>query len=550
MADAVVVAGQDDELARLRAQLVEAERLIATLRQVETALQGDNQALRTMVESMRQEIQDLQRKMEVLHARIHLMSRHIFGRRSEQMDPGQASLFDGQVAMPGGESVSVAAEVGSQPPTGTAVQSPAQTVKGCAESKPRGPRRIKVPEHLEVVNQTIDLPESERFAPDGTPLVVVDREVSEKLDFVPGGFRKQVITKLIYGFPWKHEEVLRVSQPMPACIVPGGKATDQLLTHVFICKFAYHLPLYRQAEMAAASQVILPRSTLVHWIQATAHFLEPVYNAIKGEVLAAHVLHVDDTPVRQLDPGAGVCATARFWIYRSTDAAFFHYTENRRGEHPQGMLEDYAGYLVADAYAGFDAIFKDGTIIEIACWAHARRKFFDAHELGDLRAKLALDLIRDLYLVERDCLRRPPDERLRQRQACSQPIIDRLKALLDHWAIVVRPSEPLAKAVTYALNQWSALTRFLDVGIAPIDNNLAENGVRPIGIGRKNWLFTGSEAGGNAAAIAYTLILSARISGLEPYTYLRDTIAALHTGADPAGLTPAQLARSRTATSA
>ena len=234
-----------------------------------------------------------------------------------------------------------------------------------------------------------------------------------------------------------------------------------------------------------------------------------------------------------------------------------HYTENRKGEHPQSILADYIGFVVADAYAGFDRIFAAGKAIEIACWAHTRRKFFEAlhppdpkrsgqpRTTSDPRADQALAKIRALYRIERDIAGLPPEERQRHRHEHSRPILDAFKALIDTWASTCRPTEPLAKAVTYALNQWAALSRFVDSGIAPIDNNPAENALRTIAVGRKNWLFTGSPEGGASAAIAYTLIQSATINGLNPATYLADTVKALLAKVEPKTLTPASIVAQR-----
>ncbi len=388
--------------------------------------------------------------------------------------------------------------------------------------------------------------------------MVVDRDVTVKLDYLAGGFVARRIIKLIYGHAWNEDEP-KVSAPMPACIIPGGKATDERILHMLQAKYGHHLPLYRLAEMAAEAGVELPRSTIMDWLRAATDLLAPVAAAIKSETLAAAVLHVDDTPVRQQDPGAGKCRTARFWVYRSTYAAWYHYTENRQGVHPQTILADYHGFLVADAYAGFDHIFIGGQVIEIACWAHTRRKFYEAlhppdpmqpgrpARTGDPRADQALAKIRELYRIEREIAGMPPDERHWQRQQRSRPILEAFKILLDAWNSTCRPTEPLVKAVTYALNQWDALYRFVDSGIAPIDNNPAENALRTIAVGRKNWLFTGSADGGASAAIAYTLIQSARINGLNPATYLADTVKALLATVDPVSLTPARAAAARAA---
>jgi transposase len=529
------------------ARMAELEAENAALHLANASLTAANTVLTTQVA-------DLTQKLEVLHFRVAQMSRRMFAHSSERHDPNQQSLFDADsVAAAIVPAVAEAAAV-SQPDAAASTEA-VSTTRRRGGKKP-GQGRLSIPAHLTDVEQIVDLPLSERIGSDGLPLTVVDRDTTYKLDYVAGGFVRRCIIKLIYGRSWNENEA-KVYAPMPACIIPGGKATDDLILHHLLAKYGHHLPLYRLEEMARDAGVDLPRSTLMDWMRAATDLLAPVAEAIKSETLATTVLHVDDTPVRQLDPGAGHCSTARFWVYRSAAGIWFHYTDNRAGVHPQSILADYEGFLVADAYAGFDRIFKEGSAIEIACWAHTRRKFFEAlhppdprrtnqpSATGDPRADQALARIRELYRIERDITGLTPDERTRHRHERSRPVLTAFKALIDAWALTCRPTEPLAKAVTYAINQWTALSRFVDNGIAPIDNNPAENALRPIAIGRKNWLFTGSADGGASAAVAYTLIHTAKLHGLNPATYLADTVAALLTKADPATLTPAQVKAQR-----
>lgn len=510
-------------------------------------------SLTTAKEQLQAQVATLTGQLEVLLARVAQMSRRMYANTTERHDPNQQSIFGDTPAAP---ATTTEAAV-SAAPAASATADTAAEPRRRGGKKP-GEGRIAIPVHLTEREVVVDVPEAERIGSDGQPLTVIDREITYKLDYEAGGYVRRKIIKPIYGRNWNEDEP-KVSAPMPACIIPGGKATDELILHLLQAKYGHHLPLHRLEEMASEAGVELPRSTIMDWIRAATDLLAPVAEAIKSETLAAVVLHVDDTPVRQLDPGAGKCRTARFWVYRSTTAAWYHYTENRAGVHPQTVLVDYVGFLVADAYAGFDRIFIAGTAIEIACWAHTRRKFFEAlhppdpqrsgqpARSGDPRADQALAKIRDLYAIEREIAGLPPDERHRHRRERSRPILDAFKLLLDAWARTCRPSEPLAKAVTYALNQWDALGRFVDTGIAPIDNNPAENALRPIAVGRKNWLFTGSADGGASAAIAYTLIQTARINDLNPAVYLADTVRAMLAKAAPATLTPACAAARRAA---
>jgi transposase/uncharacterized coiled-coil protein SlyX len=530
-----------------KARVIELEAEIARLR---TA----NASLTAAHDEQRKIIDDLMQKLEVLHFRVAQMSRRIYANTSERHDPNQQTIFGDAAQATAAPATTATPPAGD---AGTSTTAATETAKRRGGKRP-GEGRLAIPVHLREVEQLVELTEAERLGVDGTPLVEVDRDITYKMDYEAGGYVRRKIVKIIYGRPFQESDA-KISAPMPACIVPGGKATDELILHLLHAKYGHHLPLNRLEEMAREAGIELPRSTIMDWVRAATDLLAPVAEAIKSETLAAALLHVDETPVRQLDPGSGKCRTARFWVYRAATGCWFHYTENRQGEHPQTVLADYAGFVAADAYAGFDRVFAAGKAIEIACWAHVRRKFFEAlhppdprhpdkpTRVGDPRADQALAKIRELYRIEREIAGLVPDERQRQRHARSRPILDAFKALLDAWAITCRPTEPLAKAVTYASNQWDALIRFVDSGIAPIDNNPAENALRPIAVGRKNWLFTGSPDGGAWAAIAYTLIQSARINGLNPATYLADTVKALLAKAEPAGLTPARVLAQRKA---
>lgn len=550
------------------ARIAELEAENATLRAALASQETALSELRGECAQLRTQNAELKDKLSVLHHRVGLMSRRIYANTSERHHPGQTKIFTeqgqpesaaGSTLVPGVAAAAAGATdvpVPASTPVDPAASTPATTAKRGGKKPGAGGRR-PLPKHVDhAPDIVLELPPEQRLGSDGKPLVVVGREVSEKLDYVSGGFRCQRTIKLIYGRPFQDDEP-RLRPPTPPCIVPGGKATDALVIHLLISKYSHHLPLYRLEEMAREMGVCLPRQSIMDWLRQATDLLTPVAEAIKSLTLAAAVLHVDDTPVRQLAPGTGKCTTARFWVYRSAEGVWYHYTENRAGEHPQSILESYTGLLVADAYAGFDKIFASGTVLELACWAHVRRKFFEAlhppdrpsggeeaQPPGDPRAEQALAIIRALYVIERDIAGQTPEERHRHRHERSAPLLRRFKVLLDGWKLACRPTEPLAKATTYALNQWQALGRFIDHGIAPIDNNPAENALRPIAIGRKNWLFTGSLDGGTSGAIAYTLIQSAKLHGLNPRTYLADTVAALHAGADPHSLTPDRIARS------
>lgn len=333
-----------------------------------------------------------------------------------------------------------------------------------------------------------------------------------------------------------------VQAPMPSLPIERGRPGPGLLAHVLVAKYADHLPLYRQSEIYAREGVELDRSTLADWVGSAAALLTPLAEAIGKHAMAGPALHADDTPVPVLAPGFGKTATGRLWVYvrderpHAGDAApavLYRYTPDRKGIRPQGHLQGFAGYLHADGYAGFDKLYADSpgqrtAITEVACWAHVRRKFFDVHQSNASPvAAEALRRIGELYQVEDAVRGRPPDERRRSRQEHALPQLADLRSWLDATLSKLSGKSELAKAIRYGLSRWPALTRYADHGGLEIDNNAAERAIRPLAIGRKNWLFAGSDTGGERAAVIYTLVESAKLNGLDPQAYLRDVLARI-----------------------
>jgi hypothetical protein len=336
-----------------------------------------------------------------------------------------------------------------------------------------------------------------------------------------------------------------------------------LLAQVITSKYADHLPLYRQEEILARQGLNVTRSTLCDWIGQTAQLLSPLHQASSVDLKLSLVLHTDDIPVPVLDErpskretpaapveskkpeetpdGASAVAEAmadegparrrtrlgRLWTYVGNDEhphIVFEYTPTREQIWPQRFLKDWHGKLQADAYGGYDAMYKLQEIVEVACWAHARRYFFDAKGTDPPRAQTALAYIHQLYEVERTALEMASAERARFRQERAGPILTAFKTWLEAQGMAVLPKSPIAQAIGYALDQWVALTRYLEDGDLDIDNNEAERALRCVAIGRKNWLFAGSDAGGQWAAIFYSLIASCRRHGIDPFAYLRDVL--------------------------
>jgi transposase len=307
------------------------------------------------------------------------------------------------------------------------------------------------------------------------------------------------------------------------------------LAWVMVSKYVDHLPLYRIRQMAERSGVNLAESTLASWVGATGWWLQMLVIRLIERLQQAQTLHADETPIRQLDPGKGKTKTAYLWAYRSTPLSgttpiiVFDYQTGRAGRHARDFLQDWQGQLMVDDYGGYKALFKSG-VTELACWAHARRKFVDLHKANQSPVAFeAMRRIGELYAIEAQGKDLNPEQRLRLRQQVAKPKLIEFKIWLDEMANQVAPNSGIAKALLYSLRRWAALTRYVESGIAPIDNNPVENCIRPIAIGKKNWLFTGSERAGQRAAAIQTLLGTAKLNGLDPQAWLSDTLEKLPT---------------------
>jgi transposase len=353
-------------------------------------------------------------------------------------------------------------------------------------------------------------------------------DASEMLDYVPGYFKvlRHVRPKLSCPRCAAVVQEAAPSRPIARSMAGAG-----LLAQVVVAKYADHTPLYRQAGIYRRAGVELDRATLAAWIREAAALLQPLSDALGRYVRDADKVHTDDTPVPVLEPGRGKTRTARLWAYVRDDraagshappAVWYRYSADRKGERPREHLAGYKGILQADAFSGYDALYRDGTIIEAGCWAHARRKFYDLYELDRSPiAQEALRRIAALYVVEREIRGRTPDVRVSVRQQRSAPLLTELKAWLEHTLSLVSTKSGLARAIRYSLAHWRALTRYCEDGRIEVDNNTAERAIRPLVLGRRNYLFAGSDGGGDSAAVIYSLIGTARLNGIEPFAYLR-----------------------------
>ncbi|MGF6222050.1 transposase [Pseudomonas sp. F-14 TE3482] len=359
----------------------------------------------------------------------------------------------------------------------------------------------------------------------------IGEDVSEKLDYTPGVF---TVERDVRG-KWVCDDCeTRIQAPVPAQVIDKGIPTAGLLAHVMIAKFADHLPLYRQEPIFGRAGLAIPRSTLAQWVGVTGVQLQPLVDALRDVVLEQQVIHADETPVQMLMPGTKKTHRSYVWAYATsqfceTAAVVYDFSHSRAGEHARNFLQGWRGKLVCDDFGGYKASFELG-VTEIGCMAHARRKFFELHATNkSTLAEQALRYIQLLYEIESEVRDLEPDLRRRIRQEKAVPVMNMLHAWMIAQRDLVPEGSAISRALDYSLKRWAALSRYLDDGAVPIDNNWAENLIRPWALGRKNWLFTGSLRSGKRAAAIMSLIQSARLNGHDPYAYLKDVLTRLPT---------------------
>ena len=456
-----------------------------------------------------------QAKIDKLTHELVTLKRWKFGRSSELLNAGQISLLDETIEA---DIAAIEQELKALTPAAKTDTQPRQQPKRAA--LPAGLPRVDI--HHEPASTTCGC---------GCQLKRIGQDVSEKLDYTPGVF---TVEQHIRG-KWACAECETLIQaPVPAQIIDKGIPTAGLLAQVLVAKYSDHLPLYRQEQIFGRAGVALPRSTLAQWVGICGVQLQPLVDALKTEILSHPVLHADETPVQMLKPGNKKTHRAYLWAYapgafEDLKAVVYDFCESRAGEHCRTFLGEWRGSLVCDDYAGYKAGFASG-ITEAGCMAHSRRKFFDLHTSSKSQiAGQACAYISQLYDVERDARHLNVDERLQVRRGSSKPLAD----TFHQWMLLQRQrvtdSTATAKALDYSLKRWGALTQFLDDGRLPIDNNWIENQIRPIAIGRNNWLFAGSLRAGQRAAAAISLIQTAKLNGHCPYAYLKDVLTRLPT---------------------
>ena len=494
-----------NDINALKALLLAAEQ---TLRERDTVIAAHDE----LVSGLRAQLTTTEVEIEHLKLMIAKLRRMQFGRKSEKLDH-QIEQLELQL-----EDLQ-------------ATEGEAERERSPADKAPRTKSARKpLPEHL-ARKEHVYQPQAEACPACGGGLRKLGEDVAEQLEFVPASFR--VIRHVRPKLACKCCDTI-VQAPAPSRPIARGIAGPGLLAHILVAKFADHLPLYRQSVIYAREGVELERALLANWVGAASALLRPLVEAIRRHVLAGAKLHADDTPIPVLAPGNGKTKTARLWTYVRDDSAsgdttpaavWFAYTPDRKGIHPQTHLASFSGVLQADAYAGFNALYVDGTIQEAACWAHARRKFYDLHAARPSAITTeALRRIAELYVIEAEIRGKPPHERQLVRQSRARPLLDDL----DHWLRATleklsRKSDTAA-AIQYALNLWPALLRYCDDGIIEIDNSAAERALRGVAIGRRNYLFAGADSGGERAAAIYSLIGTAKLNGVDPEAWLRHVL--------------------------
>ena len=477
-------------------------------------LPTDIAELQAMVSARDADLRVRDLMIEKLKHQLAGMRRHRFGASSETLDQLQLTLEDGEV----GQAAEAAAGADREPPSDP-------------EAKGQ-PKRKPLPAHLPR-NEEVLSPDS-ACGHCGGKLKRLGDDVTEELEYLPGRF---VVNRIV-----RPRMACSCCETMHQAALPSrpierGRPGPGLLAHVLVSKYGDHLPLYRQSQIFQRQGIDLERSTLADWVGKSTALLEPLANAMGQHVLKGRAIFADDTPVNMLAPGSGKTKTARLWAYvrderpwsgEAPPAAWYRFSSDRKGAHPREHLPNYTGFMHADGYAGFNDLYRAGRVTEVACMAHIRRKFADVHKSqGSAVAEEAIKRIARLYAIEKEARGQPPDTRAAIRREKAKPIFDDLEAWLQAQLTRISGKTPLAAAIRHALTRMKKLGPWLDHGFLELDNNAAERSMRPIALGRKNYLFMGSERGGRSAAIAYTLIETAKLNDVDPQAWLTDVLARI-----------------------
>jgi transposase len=471
--------------------------------------------LTELIRSQNATLRSQEIKIQALIQEVAYLRRMRYGVKSEALSAVQQQLFEDDIVQ---DIAAVEAELNLP-----ALPATPRTRAG----------RQTLPEHLARVEVRHE-PDSCTCSVCQSNLVKIGEDVSEQLDIEPARFF--VIRHIRPQYACRQCETVTAAPVAPA-VIDGSLAAPGLLTWVAISKYLDHLPLYRLEQIAARQQVNLSRSTMSEWIGRIGFALQPLADRLAELLKQQAVLHADETPVKQLDPGAGKTKRAYLWTYRSNDLdsgppiVVFDYQSSRSGQHARDFLHGWQGSLMVDDYGGYKKMFAADAkfaVTELGCWAHARRKFFDLQVSGGhSSAAEALRRIAKLYAIEEQARAMDHAARAEHRQQNSVPILTEMHEWLIHLRVVTADGSGLARAIDYTLHRWPSLIRYAQTGNLPIDNNPVENAIRPIAIGKKNWLFAGSERAGKRAAAIQSLFATAKLNGIEPSAWLKDTLEKL-----------------------
>ena len=474
----------------------------------------DPAELRAVHRLLADEVKSQALLIEKLKHQLAGQNRHRFGVRSENLDQLNLTFEED-------EKIAAAASEQTQPETPTAED------KGSRQYS-----RKPLPDHLDRHEQVL-CPGSD-CTRCGGKLKTLGDDITEELEYVPGRF---VVNRIVRPRKACAGCEAIVQSPLPSRPIERGRPGPGLLAHVLVSKYADHLPLYRQSQIYAREGIDLDRSTMADWVGRSTTLMEPLADEIGRIVRRGAALFADDTPVKMQAPGHKKTKTARVWTYvrderpwsgSSPPCAWYQFTIDRKGEHPVSHLAGYKGWVHADGYSGFNGVFGEGKADEMACMAHVRRKFVDVFaSQGNAIAEEAIRRIAELYAVEKDARGKSPGARVAMRQSRSKPIFDDLEAWLHAQLPKISGKSPLAQAIRYALGRMPKARPYLENGHLEFDNNTAERAVKPVAIGRKNWMFAGSEGGGKAMAIAFTLIETAKLNNVDPQAWLTWVLAQI-----------------------
>lgn len=497
------------------------------------SLPDDPVALRQMIRELLEVLRQTRHENEELQHRLDLLLRRLYGPRTERFDPNQPLLIPDAFDPPAPPASQDAPPAADPDPVATAG----------TEKKQRGHGRKELPKNLPRVKVVHELTDAERRCPEcGAPRAQISTEHSEQLDYKPASLFVVEHERCTYACP--HCEGHVITADKPAQPIPKGLPGPGLLAHVITEKYADHLPLHRQERRLARQGVEISRSTLCDWMGSAAKMLEPLYDLMKSLILLSSTIHTDDTPVKVRDSERKIKVTGRLWIYWGDfqyPYNIFDFTMNRSRDGPSRFLKGYHGFLQADAFGGYDGIYTGGQVVEVGCNAHARRKFVEAQKSDLARAAAALGYYRELYAIEKaikgEIAKTAPEDkadeseraaiRLRIRQERAKPVLESFREWLEAQKQDALPKSPFGIALGYVQNNWEALIRYASSGYLAIDNNVAEQHMKTVAIGRKNWLFTGSENGGRTMAVLFSVVSSCQRHGHDPFAYLRDVLGRL-----------------------